>query len=229
MKVRCFVFLVSVLLLVPSTANADLMGVVVNELLADPNSASNNFDTDGDGTAETSDEFIELLNTGGASVDISGWEIYVGSGGVLSVRHTFAAGTVLSPGELLVGVNEWDPGAVPAGFVELDAGGGGIFGNGGDNITLYDPNNNNYISYVYNGDPDLVGNGMPAGATRVGDVIDMGNDVDGLSISALPDGSTTWGVQGPTPGELNASIPEPGTAVLLAFCGIAGLLVRKRK
>jgi len=36
-----------------SKAQCDLSGVVLTSVLPDPNSTTNNFDTDGDGTAET--------------------------------------------------------------------------------------------------------------------------------------------------------------------------------
>ena len=211
-----------------ATTNADISDLAVNELLVDPNGTFN-FDTDGDGTAETTDEFIELINTSGSSLDISGWEIWVGSGGDLSERHEFASGTVLAAGGLIVGVNQWDPGTPPAGFVTLDAGGGGVFGNGGDNFVLYDPTANEYVSYVYNGDDDLIGSGLPMGAVQVGATIDLGSDTDGLSIQAIPDGSTTFSVAAPTPGQLNVTpVPEPTAFAVLGVMA-CGLAVRRRK
>ena len=50
-----------------------LGGIIINEILADPNGA-NNFDTDGNGVARNGDEFIEFKNTSGAAIDISGLE-----------------------------------------------------------------------------------------------------------------------------------------------------------
>ena len=220
-------FALSCFLLAANSANADISFLAVNELLADPTGAVFNFDTDGDMTAETEDEFIELMNVSSSSLDISGWEIWVGSGGALSERHEFAAGTTLGVGELITAVNSWDPGTPPSGFVVMDAGGGGIFGNGGDNFVLYDPTANEYSSYVYNGDPDLAGSGLPVGATLVGSVIDMGGDVDGQSIQAIPDGGTTFTVGTPSPGALNA-VPEPSAALIGVLAGL-GFLARRRK
>ncbi|MEO0740639.1 MAG: lamin tail domain-containing protein, partial [Bacteroidota bacterium] len=82
----------------PAFAQANLSGVVINEILADPNSTSDNFDTDGDGTAESNDEFVELYNNGSSAVDISSWELYDGAG----FRHAFTASTVLNPGDFIV-------------------------------------------------------------------------------------------------------------------------------
>ncbi|MCH7225194.1 lamin tail domain-containing protein [Haloferula sp. A504] len=64
--------------------NADL---IINEIYP------NNFDLDlnGDGIANGADEFIELVNTSGSPLDISGWTISDES----SLRHTFAPGTIL--------------------------------------------------------------------------------------------------------------------------------------
>lgn len=223
-----FLLAISCLLLAAASTKADISLLSVNELLADPNSGSGfNFDTDGDGTAETGDEFIELMNVSGSSLDISGWEIWVGSGGSLSERHEFAVGTTLGVGELITAVNSWDPGTPPAGFVQMDAGGGGIFGNGGDNFVLYDPTANEYCSYVYNGDPDLAGAGLPSGATLIGAVIDMGSDIDGQSIQAIPDGGTIYSIGAPSPGALNA-VPEPSGALIVVLAGM-GLLSRRRK
>jgi hypothetical protein len=60
--------------------------VILNEILAnEPGSA-------------TSGEFVELVNVGGASIDIGGWTL----SDATAVRHTFASGTVLAPGKALV-------------------------------------------------------------------------------------------------------------------------------
>jgi hypothetical protein len=56
--------------------------ILVNEILANEPGSS------------AAGEFVELVNVGGSSIDISGWTI----SDATSVRHTFAAGTVLAPG-----------------------------------------------------------------------------------------------------------------------------------
>ena len=45
-----------------ATANVLRGGIAINELLIDPNSSLNNFDTDGNGTPDALDEFVELYN-----------------------------------------------------------------------------------------------------------------------------------------------------------------------
>ena len=55
-------------------------------------------------------EFIELVNTGTVAANLSGWTI----SDALSVRHTFASGTLLAPGAVLVVFG--GAAGIPAGF-----------------------------------------------------------------------------------------------------------------
>jgi len=52
-----------------------LGGIIINEVLVDPNGA-NNFDTDGNGSAQGRDEFLELRNISDSAIDISGVELW---------------------------------------------------------------------------------------------------------------------------------------------------------
>lgn len=86
--------------------------LVLNEILADP---ATDADPNGDGVLDpVQDEFLEVANTSGVTVDISGVRIYDVE--TESARHTFPLGTMLRAGEALV-----------------------IFG-GGSVATLYQPN-----------------------------------------------------------------------------------------
>ncbi|MDP0498399.1 MAG: DNRLRE domain-containing protein [Verrucomicrobiota bacterium JB024] len=67
--------------------------LVINELLIAPTG-----DANGDGSVNDGDEFVEIYNTGEASVDLSGFELSDST----AVRHLFAAGTVLEPKTALV-------------------------------------------------------------------------------------------------------------------------------
>jgi hypothetical protein len=70
--------------------------LLVNEILADPPAG---YDANADGVASTtSDEMIELVNTGGTPLDLSAATISDATG----VRATFPAGTTLAPHEVLV-------------------------------------------------------------------------------------------------------------------------------
>jgi beta-lactamase superfamily II metal-dependent hydrolase len=94
--------------------------VILNEILANEPGAS----TDG--------EFVELVNVGTLSIDISGWTL----SDATSVRHTFPAGTVLGGGKALVvfggaaGIPPGTPGAGVASTGTLS------LNNSGDTVTV---------------------------------------------------------------------------------------------
>ena len=69
--------------------------VVINEVLADPG-----HDANGDGAVNAGDEFVELYNTAGVTVDVSGLRLHDGSNS--GPRFTFPAGSLLGPGESFV-------------------------------------------------------------------------------------------------------------------------------
>ncbi|MEM8558125.1 MAG: lamin tail domain-containing protein [Bacteroidota bacterium] len=202
------------LTLLDNDAMSGSFDIVINEILADPNSSSgDNFDTDGDGTAEDDDEFVELYNNGSSAIDISNWEIYDGAG----FRHTFTAGTVLNPGDFVVVVDAWDPGTPPSGIVVASNGFLGL-NNGGDSVFLYNPSSGEYIVARYNGNTA----GFPGPvATLVGET-DFGNDTDGQSLQRAPDGSATIVSSTPNPGNVN--IPVELTAFDVTLDGEAARL-----
>ncbi|MFQ6547109.1 Hint domain-containing protein [Aestuariibius sp. 2305UL40-4] len=190
-------------------------GLIINEVLVDPNSPGGGpeFDTDGNGTADNTDEFVELYNASDQPIDISGIELWDSAQGNW---FTFPAGTILQPGAravVVVGVQAG--GSLPTGGPDdlaFDAGSNGpILNNGGENIVLYDPAADTYISARYNGDalddptnsPGY--NGFSTTATRIGNGEDFGNDIDGFSIQRFPDGSDTF---------VNDQTPTPATANL---------------
>lgn len=98
--------------------------VILNEILANEDGS----DTDG--------EFVELVNVGGAGIDLGGWTLSDATG----VRHTFAAETVLGAGKALVvfgGVS-----AIPSGLRSAVAASTGALNlnNTGDTVTLKNRN-----------------------------------------------------------------------------------------
>ena len=50
-------------------------GIVINEILVDPN-GSINFDTDNDGAAFETDEYVELYNASGGPINIGGLQLW---------------------------------------------------------------------------------------------------------------------------------------------------------
>ena len=194
-----------------------LGGIIINEILADPNGA-NNFDTDGDGIARAADEFIEIKNTSGLAIDISGLELWDAG---RDNWFTFPAGTVLQPGAVAVVVrNVQNNGSLPTvtgNDLAFDANfGSGVINNNGDNIVLYDPTNDEFVQATFNGDAlddSTTGSnysGFSATATRVGSGENFGNDQDGFSIQR---GSS---------GFLNDLTPTPGAD---AVCFASGTLL----
>ena len=103
--------------------------LLVNEVLADPPAG---YDAGGDGVASvTADEFVELVNVGAAALDLGGATL----SDAVAVRGTFAAGTTLAPGGVLVVFGGGTPmlsGCATAVFSPLQ------LNNGGDTITIRD-------------------------------------------------------------------------------------------
>ena len=107
--------------------------VIINEILA--NEAGSN----------TAGEFVELVNVGGTSASIGGWTVSDGAG----VKHTFAAGTTIAPGQALVvfaGAS-----AIPTGLANaVGASTGSLaLGNSGDSVILKDGSGVVRTSYTY--------------------------------------------------------------------------------
>lgn len=198
-------------------ADSLLGGIIINEILVDPNGA-NNYDTDGSGTANATDEYVELYNSSGAAIDISGLQLWD-----QGVGHwfTFPPGTILQAGgHAMVMSGVQTGGALPTGGANdlfFEAGrGSALINNGGDNVVLYDPANDEYISATYNGDalddPTTTYAGFSATATQSGAGEDFGNDIDGFSLQRGPDGTDTF---------VNNEAPTPGTTNI---CFTAGTL-----
>lgn len=170
-------------------------GIVINEILIDPNSATFNFDTDGNGTAEVTDEFVEIYNLSGSAINIGGLQLWDRDSGNW---FTFPSVLLGAGRYAVVVVGVQTGGSLPAvsgGNLAYDAGlGAGVLQNNNDNVVLYDPTADEYVQLVYNGDgphnpPTLYG-GFSATATRVGPAEDWGSDVDGVSLVRHPAGDT---------------------------------------
>jgi hypothetical protein len=111
----------------PFAGGAPAPRLLINEVLADPPPG---FDANGDGVASVvDDEFVELINVGGASLALGGATIADATG----VRGRFAAGTMLPAGGALVVFGGGAPAlpgvvAVALGALQLN--------NGGDEVTI---------------------------------------------------------------------------------------------
>ena len=118
--------------------------ILINEFLADPPSNISG-DTNGDGVRHSSqDEFIELFNTGSATVDISGWKISDSS----AVRHIFSGGSLFLANTRWVVFGGGTLGALP--YTAFTSSTGMLnLNNTGDRISLTDNLNNIIDSIVY--------------------------------------------------------------------------------
>lgn len=150
-----------------------LGGITVNEILPAPTTAAG-------------DEFVELFNTTGAPIDISGWSLQ--DEGIGTWAGPFPAGTVIPAG----------------GFLEVpNPGGSGIINNGGDAVYLVD-DMGNFVTFTFNGfTPDPTDASLTLGGTNMG-TESLGSELPGLSIQRDPDGSMTFANDQPaTPGATN--------------------------
>ncbi len=108
--------------------------VVINELLADPDTVSG--DANEDGVRDSSDdEFIEFVNTSGSDLEISGWTVSDSS----SIRHVFPPGTVMPAGCSIVVFGGGTPVGIFGGSLVQAASTGRLgLNNSGDTVTLND-------------------------------------------------------------------------------------------
>ena len=90
-----------------------LASLILNEILYDPYNSGLDGDANGDGIyVQNEDEFIELVNIGSTSIDLSGYKVYDATAlSSNSPRHEFPNGTILPAG----GVHVLFGGGTPTG------------------------------------------------------------------------------------------------------------------
>tara|TARA_B100001564_G_scaffold357845_1_gene375028 strand:+ start:2165 stop:4501 length:2337 start_codon:yes stop_codon:yes gene_type:complete len=141
-------------------------GLVINEILADPGNTNSDGNVDGidannDGTISTSqDEFFELYNNSGETLDISGYTM----DDFFATRHTFPAGTTMQPNEFLV---VFSGGTLDdfSGNAQIASSGALGLNNSSDFVTIKNPSGAIVVSENYTGatdqsicrDPDFTG------------------------------------------------------------------------
>ncbi len=152
-----------------ATAAAQL---IINEVLAnEPGS-------------DPAGEFVELVNVGGQTADLSGWTLSDSSTG----RHTFAAGSTLAAGARLVVFGKLT--AAPAGTTAVGASTGTLgLTNGGDSVKLADQSGASVDAVTY--------------AASLA-------SVDGVSMNRSPD--RTAGATFVLHTQLSSASSSPGTA-----------------
>jgi len=187
--------------------------IALNEILADP-ATDLSGDANNDGVRDVSDdEFIELVNFGDASVNLSGWYLT----DAISTRHVFEANTFLDPYSYLVVFG----GSVPVlpGIDWQTASSGSLgLNNAGDTITLYDLNDQLIQQVVYDalaGSDQSIVRSPEASGSFV------------LHTAVVPDALFSPGEGGVQAPIGQSTVPEPATFV--TFLGASLAMLRKFK
>lgn len=215
--------------------------VVINEIMFDVTSDDdatpdvNEGDVNGDGARSVrGDEFIELLNTGDAAIDISGWEFLKRD---LTVIFTFPENTLLDPGEFTVVFGGVGPDGFGAQFppelkifaANVGDGNLGFAGNDGtsnfrnsdDNVILVNPSLQDTIAELYWGDatPKTSKGVLLAAPNTVGDA-DLSGSIH-QSVTRNPDGTGKWDLH--TQASSKGTYQSPGTNIETPFTSIEKL------
>lgn len=179
-------------------SNAQL---IINEVCYDPSNTGLAGDANGDGTYDqTQDEFVELINTGTADLDISRYRICdrVLATGLKTVRHTVAYGTIIPPGGAFV---VFGGGSAVGNFggavVRVDLGTQGLsLGNSGESVLIEDSLGNKLDSLdtdalsdnpneSYTRNPDITGAFAQHGSVTSGVLFSPGTRVDGSPFNTV--------------------------------------------
>ena len=201
-KVLCLFGLLAGILLCPAGSSAL---VVIDEFLADPPLGSAG-DANGDGIRNSSDdEFVELLNTGGADQDLSLWSLWDST----ALRHLFAQGTQLAPSERLVVFGGGQPAGIP-GQVFTASSGLLSLNNSGDEILLKDSSGQvaDHVIFSSEADKDQSLTRFPEGSGSF--VLHRSVSSQGLSFSPGTGPGGTGSVSGTV-------APEPASFLLIGL------------
>ncbi len=164
-----------------ATLNVTARKIVINEALADPPGSDDTDlagDANRDGVRDASqDEFVELVNSSSAPVDISGWTIRTRTldGATETLRHTFAPGTSVPAGSAVVvfggGTEAFDPAASAFGCAQVVKASSGRLSllNSGETIVVTDASGNLTAQLTYGSAAGLNG-GADQSMTRSPDV-----------------------------------------------------------
>lgn len=191
-------------------------GLFISEILAD-NAGGSAIDTDGDGTSNKADEYIEIQNTTGSAVSLDGYQLWSEK---LGLVYSFAPSDTIAAGGTANVLGEYT-GTPPAGFYDSGGSATGDFlqdGQGSlwDNIYLVDTNTGEYVA---------IGYGLPprpfnpptgfTGTTQVGSGESISSGApNGTSILRDADGNLVEGP--PTPGTPDPVCFAEGTLIRMA-------------
>ena len=206
------------LALVCGTAQAQ-SPLIINEFLADP-AADAPGDANGDGTRDAqADEFVELLNVGRDTLDLTGWRL----GDDERVNFTFPTGYRLPPLHFVTVFGGGDVSNVPGYnadplqtrvFAPGDSVGNGL-ANGGETIVLLsaDGSADTYLNYG-----SRVGSEAPSSGDTDGVTFEVGVNVsvaanEDVAVTRSPDGDTYSADPFVQHSSVRASLFSPGTTL----------------
>ena len=171
----------------PETTSILRGGIIINEILVDPSGKNFNFDTDGNGLFDNTDEFIELYNKTDTAIDISGLELWDATAGNWFQVPASTLLAAKSYAYIVAGTNGGSLVTANPNTLAFDAGRTtDVFNNPQDNVVLYDPIDDRYVQLVYNFDTQddpTTYSGFSSTASRVGPVESWRHDVDGISLT----------------------------------------------
>ncbi|MEO0751879.1 MAG: Hint domain-containing protein [Pseudomonadota bacterium] len=132
-----------------TTTNVIKGGLAINEVGADP-TGTPGFDTDNDGTTSlSSDEFVEIVNVSGDTIDLTGVQLWDGDG----LIHTLS-GSLPAGGTLLILDENADLASAAAAYPDATvvlASGSMALNNTGESLGLVDTSsaNNDFVVFNY--------------------------------------------------------------------------------
>ncbi len=207
-----------------ATLNVTPATVVINEVLADPpGSAATDLqgDANHDNTRSSSDdEFVELVNSTSASINISGWTLRTRATGSATenLRHTFDTGRTIPAGEAIVvfGGGNFDATNPLFGCAQVvKASSGGLsLTNGGLTVIVRDSAGDLITQFAYGGttglsgdsdqsltrSPDITGNFVlhTTASGAAGRRFSPGTKVNGTPFGSCPARLTTVTISPPS-------------------------------
>jgi len=156
-------------------SGSSIRDVMINEVLADPPDGIAG-DANRDGTRDsTADEFVELINSTARDLDLSGYQIQTRAANAsnVTVRHRFAAGTLLPAGTAIVvfggGALDTTNSSFGGAQIIRASSGGLSLNNSGGVITLQDKNGAIESSMSYGTSAGIAGDANQS-ITRAPDV-----------------------------------------------------------
>ncbi|MEM1273612.1 MAG: Hint domain-containing protein [Pseudomonadota bacterium] len=191
-----------------------LNGLIFSEFLVD-NPLPDGTDTDGDGTANETDEFIEIQNTTGAAISLDGYELWSKKSGQL---FAFGPGDTIDAGQTATVVGEYT-GTPPPGFFSAGLTDGVDWlqdgqGKHHDSLYLVDTSTGEYLAFSFGHPPRSASppSGFP-GTAKIGSGESIHTQAPN-GIGFTRDQNGDW---------VETDSPNPGTPGVVCFA--AGTMI----